>query len=141
MGTFNNSIDAKYRMIVPAKFREELGYKVVITVGIDNCLYLYPMAEWEKFVEKLSKLPISDKRARNFTRNFTGNAEECELDRQGRLTIPQNLRSKVNITKELTTIGCMEKIEIWSREEYEKSQEDIELSSEEIAEGMMEYGI
>ncbi|MEE1037885.1 MAG: division/cell wall cluster transcriptional repressor MraZ [Eubacterium sp.] len=140
MGTYQNSIDAKNRMIVPAKFREELGYKVVLTLGIDNCLYLYPMTKWEEFVEKLSKLPISDPNARKFARNFTGNAEELEVDRQGRITLPVSLREKVNITKELTTIGCMDKIEIWSRQEHEAA-EDIQISSEEVAEGMIAYGI
>ncbi len=141
MGTYNNSIDAKNRMIVPAKFREELGYKVVLTLGIDNCLYLYPASEWAKFVEKLSMLPISDPKARNFVRSFTGNAEECEMDRQGRITLPQTLREKTSISKELTTIGCMDKIEIWSREEYEKGGDDIVLDRAKVAEGIVEYGI
>ena len=91
----------------------------MLTLGIDNCIYLYPMKEWEVFMEKLAKLPISDPKARNFARNFTGNAEECEVDRQGRITLPQNLREQTGMVKELTTIGCMNKIEIWSREEYE----------------------
>ena len=141
MGTYQNSIDAKYRMIVPAKFREELGDKVVLTLGIDNCLYLYPMKEWESFIEKPSELPISDKKARKFSRSFTGNAEECEVDKQGRLTIPANLRDKVSITKELTTVGCVKKIEIWSREVYESDDEDVQMTNAEVAEGMIEYGI
>lgn len=141
IGTYNNSIDAKNRMIVPAKFREELGYKVVLTLGIDNCIYLYPMKEWEVFMEKLAKLPISDPQARNFARNFTGNAEECEVDRQGRITLPQNLREKTGIVKELTTIGCMDKIEIWSREEYEGAGDQVQMDRGEIAKGMVEYGI
>lgn len=141
IGTYNNSIDAKNRMIVPAKFREELGYKVVLTLGIDNCIYLYPMKEWEVFMEKLAKLPISDPKARNFARNFTGNAEECEVDRQGRITLPQNLREQTGIVKELTTIGCMNKIEIWSREEYEGAGDQVQMDRGEIAKGMVEYGI
>lgn len=141
MGTYNNSIDAKNRMIVPAKFREELGYKVVLTLGIDNCIYLYPMKEWEVFMEKLAKLPISDPKARNFSRNFTGNAEECEVDRQGRITLPQSLREKTGIVKDLTTIGCMGKIEIWSREVYEGAGDQVQMDRGEIAEGMVEYGI
>ena len=122
IGTYNNSIDAKNRMIVPAKFREELGYKVV-------------------FMEKLAKLPISDPKARNFARNFTGNAEECEVDRQGRITLPQNLREQTGMVKELTTIGCMNKIEIWSREEYEGAGDQVQMDRGEIAKGMVEYGI
>lgn len=141
IGTYNNSIDAKNRMIVPAKFREELGYKVVLTLGIDNCIYLYPMNEWEVFMEKLAKLPISDPKARNFARNFTGNAEECEVDRQGRITLPQNLREQTGMVKELTTIGCMNKIEIWSREEYEGAGDQVQMDRGEIAKGMVEYGI
>lgn len=128
-------------MIVPAKFREELGYKVVLTLGIDNCIYLYPMKEWEVFMEKLAKLPISDPKARNFARNFTGNAEECEVDRQGRITLPQNLREQTGMVKELTTIGCMNKIEIWSREEYEGAGDQVQMDRGEIAKGMVEYGI
>ena len=141
IGTYNNSIDAKNRMIVPAKFREELGYKVVLTLGIDNCIYLYPMKEWEVFMEMLAKLPISDPKARNFARNFTGNAEECEVDRQGRITLPQNLREQTGMVKELTTIGCMNKIEIWSREEYEGAGDQVQMDRGEIAKGMVEYGI
>ena len=141
IGTYNNSIDAKNRMIVPAKFREELGYKVVLTLGIDNCIYLYPMKEWEVFMEKLAKLPISDPKARNFARNFTGNAEECEVDRQGRITLPQNLREQTGMVKELITIGCMNKIEIWSREEYEGAGDQVQMDRGEIAKGMVEYGI
>ena len=141
IGTYNNSIEAKNRMIVPAKFREELGYKVVLTLGIDNCIYLYPMKEWEVFMEKLAKLPISDPKARNFARNFTGNAEECEVDRQGRITLPQNLREQTGMVKELTTIGCMNKIEIWSREEYEGAGDQVQMDRGEIAKGMVEYGI
>ena len=141
MGTYQNSIDGKYRMIIPAKFRDELGLKCVITLGIDKCLYIYPIVEWEKFMEKLTTLPTTDSKARKFARSFTGNAEECEIDRQGRITIPQKLRTKVNIEKDLTTIGCMSKIEIWAREEYIKSEEDITLDGADIAEGMEIYGI
>ncbi len=141
MGTYHNSIDSKNRMIVPAKFREKLGYKVVLTLGIDNCIYIYTMAAWLEFVEKLKKLPLSDVKARNFARNFMGNAEECEVDKQGRITLPSILREKVGIEKELTTIGCMDKIEIWSRAQYESLEEEFGMSNSEIAEGMVEYGI
>lgn len=141
MGTYQNSIDAKKRMIVPAKFREELGSKVVLTLGIDDCLYLYTASAWQEFADKLAKLPVSDPQVRRFVRNFMANAEECEVDTQGRLTIPQMLREKVDIKKELTTIGAMNKIEIWSRSTYEASLEELSLSQDEIAEGMLEYGI
>lgn len=140
MGTYQNTLDVKNRMIVPAKFRDEIGSKCVLTLGIDHCLYIYPVNEWEVFIEKLSKLPTTDSKARRFSRNFTGNAEECEIDKQGRLTIPQKLKIKVDIEKDLTTIGCTNKIEVWSREEYE-CVEDEQMTSADIAEGMEIYGI
>ena len=141
IGMYENQLDTKNRMIVPSKLRNELGDNVVFTKGIDNCLYLYPMDEWEKFMDKLSRLPVSDSRARKFVRNFTANAEECEIDKQGRVTIPKALREKVEIQKELTTIGCMDKIEVWSREVYNSAQEEITMNEEDIAEGMTLYGI
>ena len=141
MGKYQNSIDAKNRMIVPSKYREELGYKCVLTKGIDKCLYIYPMSEWERFMTKLSALPSSDMNARAFVRHFYANAVECEVDRQGRLTIPQELRDYAGIDKELVTIGIMDKIEILSRAEWENAEDGPQLAPEDIAQKMAEYGI
>ncbi|PWM67976.1 MAG: cell division/cell wall cluster transcriptional repressor MraZ [Eubacteriales Family XIII. Incertae Sedis bacterium] len=141
MGKYQNSIDAKNRMIVPSKYREELGYKCVLTKGIDKCLYIYPMSEWERFMTKLSALPSSDMNARAFVRHFYANAVECEVDRQGRLTIPQELRDYAGIDKELVTIGILDKIEIWSRAEWENAEDGPQLAPEDIAQKMAEYGI
>ena len=141
MGKYQNSIDAKIRMIVPSKYREELGYKCVLTKGIDKCLYIYPMSEWERFMTKLSALPSSDMNARAFVRHFYANAVECEVDRQGRLTIPQELRDYAGIDKELVTIGILDKIEIWSRAEWENAEDGPQLAPEDIAQKMAEYGI
>ena len=141
MGKYQNSIDAKNRMIVPSKYREELGYKCVLTKGIDKCLYIYPMSEWERFMTKLSALPSSDMNARAFVRHFYANAVECEVDRQGRLTIPQELRDYAGIDKELVTIGILDKIEIWSRAEWENAEDGPQLAPEDIAQKMTEYGI
>ena len=141
MGKYQNSIDAKNRMIVPSKYREELGYKCVLTKGIDKCLYIYPMSEWERFMTKLSALPSSDMNARAFVRHFYANAVDCDVDRQGRLTIPQELRDYAGIDKELVTIGILDKIEIWSRAEWENAEDGPQLAPEDIAQKMAEYGI
>lgn len=141
MGSYNNSIDAKCRMIIPSKYREELGLKCVITRGIDRCLYIYPISEWENFAEKLKQLPKADANARNFVRHFYGNAEDCEIDRQGRVTVPAPLREYAGIKKELTTIGDGEKIEVWSRDNWAAQQKEYEMSGEDIAKGMEQYGI
>ena len=141
MGKFQNSIDAKSRMIVPAKFREQLGYKCVLTMGIDRCLYIYPMAEWEKFMNKLSALPMSDANARAFIRHFYANAVESEIDKQGRITLPADLREYANIDKELVTIGNLDKIEVWSKEEWDSKDNMPQLSPAEVSQKMVEYGI
>ncbi|MGI6722408.1 MAG: division/cell wall cluster transcriptional repressor MraZ [Anaerovoracaceae bacterium] len=141
IGSYNNSIDAKSRMIIPSKYREELGGKCVMTKGIDKCLYIYPVSAWEEFAEKLAGLPKADPKARNFVRHFYGRAEECEIDKQGRVTVPAALREYGAIEKELTTIGNGEKIEVWSRAVWEELMEDSQLDGEDIAEGMEDYGI
>lgn len=140
IGKFQNSIDAKSRMIVPAKFRDELGYKCVVSKAIDKCLNVYPMAEWEKFMDKLSKLPSSDPKVRQFTRHFFASALECEIDKQGRVTISQELRDYANIEKDLVTVGINEKIEIWSKEEWDDKENATEMDPSQMAESMSEYG-
>lgn len=141
IGNYHNSIDAKCRMIIPSKYREELGNRCVITQGIDRCLYVYPMSEWESFAEKLSRLPKADAKARNFVRHFYGNAEECEMDKQGRVTLPAALRRYGKIEKELMTIGNGEKIEVWSKEVWDQEMQTSQLDGDDIAEGMADYGI
>jgi len=119
MGKYYNSIDAKNRMIVPSKHRDQLGGRCVLTKGMDNCLYIYPLGEWEKQMEKVSALPQTDKNVRKYIREAFSNAEECEIDKQGRILIPAELKKRVHIDKELVTMGAMSRIEIWSKEVWE----------------------
>lgn len=141
MGEYQNSIDAKGRVIVPAKFREELGYKCVLTKGLDNCLYIYPMSQWVKLQEKLSTLPLSDPKARSFVRYFYASAVESEVDKQGRLAIPPTLRTYAQIDKELVTIGVLERVEIWSKQVYESAENGGNLDPNEFAAQMELYKI
>ncbi len=141
MGEYQNSIDPKGRVIIPSKFRDELGYKFVLTKGIDACLHVYTMEEWNKFQNKLAELPMADKQARAFVRYFFSSAIECEADKQGRLLIPQNLRDHAKIDKELVTIGVNTRIEIWSKNAWENYQDSEDLDDESIAERMAAFGI
>ncbi len=141
VGSYENSIDAKSRVIVPSKFREELGVECYITRGFDTCLDIYPLDSWKEFEEKLSQLPKSNRQARAFVRKFRANAVRCELDKQGRLTIPEKLRQDAKLKKELTTIGNGEKIEIWSRDIWESDEGAGMLDDTDLAEGMEKYGI
>ena len=123
MGVFQNQIDAKNRVVIPAKFRDDLSGRAVLSRGLDNCLVIYPMTTWEKQQELLATLPKSDPLARAYMRYIYANAVECEIDKQGRTVLPQNLRELAGIEKELVTIGMVDRVEIWSREVYDNDEQ------------------
>ena len=140
IGEYQHSLDSKNRIIVPSKLREGLGDKFIISKGLDGCLYAYPIDEWNKFEEKLKKLPLTNKDARAFVRLFVAGATEIETDKQGRGLIPANLREYAGIEKEIVTIGALNKVEIWSKEKWESYNEsDIDFDS--IADKMGDLGI
>jgi MraZ protein len=141
MGEFQHNIDTKGRIIVPSKFREGLGEAFVLTRGLDQCLFAYPMNEWRLLEEKLKKLPLTKKDARAFTRFFFSGAVECEVDKQGRINIPAPLRKYAVLDKECVVIGVSNRIEIWSNSEWETYFEQSEESFSEIAENMMDFDI
>lgn len=141
MGEYQHNIDAKGRMIVPAKFREGLGSTFVITRGLDECLFVYPMDEWQILEEKLKKLPLTKKDARAFTRFFFSGAMECEVDRQGRINIPQPLRTYAKLDKKCTVIGVSNRVEVWSSDTWEDYMDTSEESFAEIAENLMDFDI
>ena len=123
MGEYQHSIDSKGRLIVPSKLRENLGSTFVITRGLDNCLFGYPMDEWRKLEEKLKELPMTKKDARAFARFFFSGATEVEVDKQGRINIPSTLASYAKLEKECVILGVSSKIEIWSKEAWETSSQ------------------
>lgn len=141
MGEYQHNIDEKGRMIVPAKFRNGLGDRFVLTRGLDNCLFIYPMEEWEILENKLKNLPLTKKDARSFTRFFFSGAVECELDKQGRISVPQTLRSYSKLEKECIVIGVSNRVEIWSKSTWDEYAIESEESFEEIAENLMDFDI
>ncbi|KPU28329.1 cell division protein MraZ [Caloranaerobacter sp. TR13] len=141
IGEYQHSIDKKGRLIIPAKFRENLGESFILTKGLDNCLFVYPKSEWKVLEEKLKSLPLTRKDARAFVRFFFAGATECELDKQGRILIPSNLREHCKLVKDAIIIGVSNRVEIWSKEEWISYNEDEDLSYENIAEKMAELGI
>ena len=104
-GSYKNTLDAKGRLIVPKQFREQLGAEFMITRGLDGCLFAYPMDEWADFEEKLSKLPLTNKKARTVVRFFAAGATKCEMDKQGRVLIPENLREFAGMLKDVVVEG------------------------------------
>lgn len=141
IGEYQHSIDSKGRVIIPSKFREDLGESFILTKGLDNCLFVYPMNEWRNLEEKLKSLPLTRKDARAFVRFFFAGATECTLDKQGRILIPANLREHCKLKSEAVIIGVSNRVEIWSKEMWESYNENEDLSYESIAEKMAELGI
>ncbi|MDD4296726.1 MAG: division/cell wall cluster transcriptional repressor MraZ [Ruminiclostridium sp.] len=121
IGKHTNTLDLKGRVIIPAAFRYDLDDKFILTKGIEQCLYIYPKEEWLVLVEKLKKdMPSSKKSNREARKFFSSNAVECEVDKQGRILIPQHLREYATLDKELLFIGDLNKVEIWNPEKYEE---------------------
>ena len=139
MGEFHHNIDEKSRLIIPSKFRSELGERFVITRGLDKCLFIYSEVEWNKIMQKVSKLQFTKKNVRAFERTFIGGASIIEFDKQGRINITSPLVHYANITKECVIIGVNERLEIWSLEEFNKYMKENEESLEEITEDIFDF--
>lgn len=140
IGEYQHGLDAKNRIIIPSKFRDEFGGKFVLTKGLDGCLYAYALQEWKILEEKLKALPLTNKDARAFVRFFFSGASEVELDKQGRGLIPQNLIEYAGIEKEIVSIGVLTRVEIWSKQKWQQYNES-NIDFDAIAEKMSELGI
>lgn len=141
MGEYHHNIDEKGRLIIPSKFRNDLGEKFIITRGLDKCLFVYSEEEWNKLIAKLKTLPFTNKDARNFTRFFLSGATVNEFDRQGRINISSSLVSYANLTKECVIIGANDRLEIWSEELWDNFIESNEDNLSDIAENLFKGGL
>ncbi|MBE7046608.1 MAG: division/cell wall cluster transcriptional repressor MraZ [Ruminococcaceae bacterium] len=139
IGEYYHSVDVKGRMNIPVKFRELLGDSFVVTRGLDKCLSIYPTEAFQAFAQKLQSLPISDKNARQFVRFFLSGAVECELDKQGRILLPQSLRMYADISKDVVVTGNGSTIEIWDSNQWNDYNNTIDPDA--IADSMVELGI
>ena len=139
MGEFHHNVDDKGRLIIPSKFRSELGESVIITRGLDKCIFVYSLKEWNKIIEKLSTLQFTKKNVRAFERAFIGGASTIEFDKQGRINITSPLVHYANIQKECVIIGVNERLEIWSLEEFNKYMMENEESLSEISEDIFDF--
>lgn len=141
MGEYRHTIDEKGRIIIPAKFREELGNAFVVTRGLDSCLFVYPDSEWSHLEQKLKTLPFTRSDARAFTRFFFSGATEVELDKQGRVNLPPNLRQYAKLEKECVVLGVSNRVEIWSKNIWENYFAESEESFNEIAEKIVDFDL
>jgi len=141
IGEYRHNIDEKGRLIIPAKFREEIGNSFVVTKGLDGCLFVYSLVEWEKIISKLKKLSFTKKDARTFTRFFLASASVCEFDKQGRINLVNSLVEYAGLKKECTIIGVNDRLEIWSLDKYNSLMEENFEQLDVIAENLFDGGI
>lgn len=141
MGEYHHSIDEKGRIIIPSKFRDNLGEKFIVTRGLENCLFLYSEHSWNKIVDKLSTLPFTKKDARNFSRFFLSGATAVEFDKQGRINIATPLISYANLKKECVVVGVGDRLEIWSENDWNSFFDSNKDSMSEIAENLFTVDI
>ncbi len=138
LGEFHHNIDDKGRLVIPTKFREDLGQEFILTRGIEKCLYVYSKTEWEKLVGKLNTLPFTKKVTRTFTRFFYSGATACEFDKSGRMSITSPLVSYAGLDKECIIIGVNDHLEIWDSKAFEKFMNDNSDIIEDIAENLFD---
>ena len=141
IGEYHHSIDSKGRIIIPSKFREELGSSFIVTRGIENCLFVYSIDNWNKICDKLNSLPFTRKDARNFIRFFMSGATEVELDNQGRVNISSVLVNYANLVKDCVVIGTGDRLEIWAMESWNDFFNSTKDSMSDIAENLFNESV
>lgn len=139
MGEYSHSIDEKGRLIMPSKFRNELGETFVLTRGLDGCLFAYPKPEWNDLEEKLRSLPLTNKNARKITRFLVSAAASCEMDKQGRILVPTALREYAGLEKEVVVTGNLERVEIWDKTKWTENNSFEDMDS--IEAGLQDCGV
>ena len=141
IGEYHHTIDEKGRIIIPAKFRENLGKEFIITRGIENCLFVYSLQNWAKITDKLSSLPFTKKDARTFNRFFMSGATNVELDKQGRVNISQPLIDYANLIKDCVVIGTGDRLEVWSQESWNSFFDSTKDNMSDIAENLFNESV
>ncbi|MFD1412040.1 division/cell wall cluster transcriptional repressor MraZ [Lapidilactobacillus gannanensis] len=141
MGEFHHTIDAKGRLIVPAKFRSELGDNFVLTRGMDGCLFGYPMPKWQQLEAKLDQLPLTKKDARAFVRFFYAAAAEQEIDKQGRINIAKPLLEFAHLSKNCVVVGVSDRIEIWDETLWQTFNQEAEANFDDISENLLDFDL
>lgn len=138
IGEYHHNIDEKGRLIIPAKYREEIGSSFVVTKGLDGCLYVYSLHEWERITSKLKTLPFTKKSARTFTRFLLSGASICEFDKQGRINLVSSLTEYAGLKKECVIIGVNDRLEIWDLEKFNNLMKENEEELDEISENLFD---
>lgn len=140
IGRFYHALEQKGRLSIPTSFRSQLGETVVVTAGLDGCLFLFDKENWQEVVAEATHLPLTQKTARDWTRYLAGNASEVAFDNLGRILIPEHLRTSAHLTKNTVVVGSLKRIEIWDQESYHEYLKDVDSRIENLAESLTESG-
>jgi len=141
IGEYKHTLDPKKRLSLPSKWRKELGRELVITRGLDNCLFVYPLIEWQKITEKIGQLPLGQADTRSFNRFFLSGAVEVEVDSVGRILVPDFLKDFASLGTSVVLAGIHSRIEIWDEEKWTEYKRKIELEADTLAEKLGEIGV
>ncbi len=141
IGEYNHTLDFKRRLAIPSKFRGLFRGKAIVTKGLDGCLFIYPEKVWEGIAEKLSNIPLGEKRMRQFVRIMLSGAIESEVDKQGRILIPNFLSQFANLKKDVVLVGLYDRLEAWDKDVWDKSRQSAEKEQEQVAEELGKMGI
>ena len=141
IGEYKHTLDPKKRLSLPSKWRKELGRELVITRGLDNCLFVYPLPEWQKITEKIGQLPLGQADTRSFNRFFLSGAVEVEVDSVGRILVPDFLKDFAALGTSVVLAGIYSRIEIWDEEKWNEYKRKIESQADALAEKLGEIGV
>ncbi len=141
IGEYKHSLDPKKRLSLPSKWRKELGKKLVITRGLDNCLFVYPLKEWQKITEKIGQLPLGQADTRGFNRFFLSGAVEVEVDSVGRILVPDFLKEFAHLATSVVLAGIHDRVEIWDEKQWTDYKKSIEQNADSLAEKLGEIGV
>ncbi len=141
IGEYNHSVDAKKRLALPSKFRKDLGKNIVVTRGLDKCLFVYPMKTWKDLAQKLGTMPIGEAGTRSFVRLMLAGATDVNSDSQGRILLPEYLKEYADIKKDVVVAGLFNRLEIWDENKWSVYKENAEKNTDEIAENLGKLGV
>ncbi len=141
IGEYQHTLDTKKRLAIPAKLRKELGEKMILTRGLNNCLFVYPMQQWDKLTEKLSQLPMGQGDTRSFLRLLFSGAVEVELDQLGRILVPDYLKEYAGLTSKVVVAGIFDRLEVWDEDRWTNYKTEVEKNTDMIAEKLGELGL
>lgn len=141
IGEYQHNVDPKKRLALPSKFRKELGKQVVVTRGLDKCLFVYPLKTWKELAEKLGTLPMGESGTRSFVRLMLAGATDVEMDGQGRILLPDYLKEYAGLDKGVVVAGLFNRLEVWDEEKWKEYKTKAEANTDEIAEQLGKLGV